>query len=283
MSAFHSRPRRIASASVLRTLAILAALAAFPLGARAQTGLERGEERLAAADFAGAVEAFEAAEANDTLDRDQLVRLYARRSLAHLALGAQPAMEADLRKLASLAPAYEFGLEARPEIHQAFERLASEQGRPLRVSAEAEQAPGSVRVVAEVSGDTAQLTRRVRVAARTEAGQWQTEDDGELVLPVTTGRVEYYAAAVGPGGATLAAAGSEDAPLDLTVGAGASSGAGGTPHLPPAEDDDSGGSAWIWIGIGAAVALGVIVAVVLLAGGSGESDVTQPDPPAIFD
>lgn len=192
-------------------------------------------------------------------------------------------MEADLRRLASLEPTHRFGPEARPEIHNAFERLSSAQGSPMSVVAQAEARAGAVHVTAAVRGDPLRLVRSVRVSARADGGAWQTEEGGEVVLPIASGAIEYYAVAIGPGGAALASVGSEHAPLRLTLGGTV---AGADPSLVPSaggegEGEGDGTEAWPWIALGGVLGVTLVVVVIALLTG-GESDVTQPGAPRIF-
>jgi hypothetical protein len=89
--------------------------------------------------------------------------------------------------------------------------------------------------------------------------------------------VEYYATAIGPGGAPIAQAGSQAAPLRVTVA--------GAARLQDGGGGDGGGSGsttWILIGAGA-LAVAVLVAIVLIAGASGDelTDQTRPNGPVV--
>lgn len=267
-------PLRAAPAVLVFSVAIAATGAA-----QAQTALERGEERLDQADFAGALSAFDEAERGDSLDREQLVHLYARRAITHLALGNTESMEADLRRLASLDPGHTFGPEARPELREGFERVSAAQGEPLRVELTTTQQPGAVRIEATVHGDTAHLAHRIRVGARRPGASWQVEEDGSLVLPATEGTVEHFAEVVGPGGAVVARDGSRDEPRTLTLQGSA---AGGAPTAPlDGGDGDDSTALGLWIG-GGALVVAAVVGIVLLVVLSG-NDATQPDAPVVYE
>src|SRR5581483_11947421 len=86
--------------------------------------------------------------------------------------------------------------------------------------------PGTpLRIPLRVSGDRGGLVERVAVSWRRDGSAWSetsgARDASEIALAVTLppgGRVEYYLRALGSADATLAQAGSPDAPLSLTAG-----------------------------------------------------------------
>lgn len=242
------------------------------------SALTRGVERFDEADFSGAIAAFDEAEAGDGLNRADLVDLYVRRASAHLAVGDREAMQRDLRRLASLDPTHAFGPETRPEVRQAFESVR--EGREaVAVDVGHEARPGALRLVGTVVHDPEDLTRRVEIYGRTRGGAWMNSDDGALVVPAVEGAVvEHYVLVIGPGGATIASAGSEDAPLvvrhDGTLVDDSTSG-------PPITDDGGGDNTAVFV-IGGVVVVALVVGAILLIALSGSNDATQPDPPMIF-
>ncbi len=249
----------------------------------AQSPLSEGNARLELADFEGAVAAFDRIEAADSgLTRAQLVELYSLRSSAHLALGDDSAMEADIRRLAALDPDHEFGPATRPEVRQAYERFQGAAGPPLSVVAAPHEEPGAVRIDADVRGDSVDLTRSVRVRARVGDGEWLV-GDRSLMLPATEGsRVQYLVEAVGPGGAVLAAEGTESAPRSYEVTGAIAAGPRQDGHLDADDGDDGGSNAIIWIAVIGGIAAAALIAVMVGVAVSGSNDSTNPDVPMIF-
>jgi hypothetical protein len=261
---------------LLAALFVLAIL--WPAGARAHPDLDAAEERLQQADFAGAVRALDAAEGTETgLSREEVVQLYSRRALAHLALGDPARMEEDLVRLFALEPEHVFGPETRPEIREAFARTRAEQ-EPLTLRVTHRAEPGGLVVEAVLSGDPTGLVRTVRLAGRRSGAEWVRGEGESLVVPLSAGSdVEYYAEAIGPGGAVLVAEGSELQPRRASFGGGAGGEGGGPP--PGGGDDDS---VVLWVVVGAVGVALLVGAIILFATVGGGSDATQPDPPVIF-
>jgi len=272
---------------LLRRVFLLLAPALFllvPSLASAQSGLAQGQALLDRADFDAAVRAFSAAEsATSGLSRRELASLYAGRASAHLALGRESAMEADLRRLASLDRDYVFGPASRPEIGQTFDRVkASIDGSPS-ISVSVSEDVGAVRIEAEVENDSQDLTRTLSIRARVAGGAWASSDGDGLSLPVTDGSsVEYFVEAIGPGGAMIANEGSEDSPTTHTVVGAA---ADGPPPDDPLEDDDDGGGGnvglWVGLAVGAAV-VAIVVAIIVVAASSADNQTSMPSPPMIY-
>lgn len=268
-------------------LVVLAAAAAAPSAtARAHAIVDEGIRKIENAEFRDAIQTFERAEAADDLTREDLIALYENRAVAWLAVGDEDAMEADVRRLASLDPDHVFGPAMRPEVRAAFVRVRGSTEGPPRVDVEASRDDDAVSLRATVTRDPTELVRDVRVFGRAAGGEWLS-GSRTLVVPAPADvTVEHYAEAVGAGGAVLASAGSETSPLRAAgttsgtsggVGGGALVGGDGTGD----DDDGGGGSLAIWVAAGI-VAAGAIVGVVLLATSGGDSDVTQPSAPIVF-
>jgi len=141
----------------------------------------------------------------------------------------------------------------------------------------------------------------VRVRARVDGGAWQEAIDRALTVPAgPRALVEHVLVVEGPGGAPLASAGSDVAPLrwggGTAAGAGASAGsgvgpgggagagpAGGTRVLGggattgPTSDEAGGIPGWL-IGLGAAVVVVAVIVTVVLV--TAESD-ARPRPVVI--
>jgi len=267
--------RRVPIAAALVGCVAAAWLSAAPV--RAQGPIDRGVELYEQADFEGALAALGEAEASGELERAALVRLLAVRALVDFALNRPEALERDLLMLASLEPGYDLGVRAPPAVRRSFERLREGGDGLLRVVLAVEPMPGGARVVASVHGDRAGMTRRVELAARAPSGEWRRGEDGSVVLPVASGgEVEAWARAVGPGGAVLATAGSEEAPRRLSVPAAVPEGGAAT----GGDAAGSGGDTWLWIGVGAgsAVLAAAVVALVIVLGGSGDGQTVLEGP-----
>lgn len=241
------RTKRVAKSSIALVGALLASfLWAAP--AAAHPLLERARERYQQADFPAALRLLDEAEASTDLSRDDLVLLLETRVLVSFALGEQSAVERDLRRIASIAPDHVLGPEAGPEL-QAAARSAREGTAgaiDLDVRVEPDPAGSGAFVETTVRNDPLGLVRLVRVHGRLTAGAWQRSDEGRLVLSIGPSW-DYYAQAIGPGGATLASSGSLEAPLHYT-------------RAPPPGFD------WpLFAGLTAAAAVAATVAIVVLA------------------
>jgi hypothetical protein len=236
--------------------------------------VDHGYRLYEGADFQGALHAFDAAEAASDLSREDLIELLQGRALAHLALGNSDEMEATLVQLASVEPNREMGREIPPPMRDAFERISGS-SEQIAITARVQAMPGGARVVAEVAGDAGGLVREVRISGR-ELGdeEWTTGTGEELSVVASSGAtIEYHAEAVGPGGAVITHAGSEDSPLSTSVG-DAEEGE----ILASGEDrDDDGGGVLVpvLIGVGAALVIATVIIVAVAASSGGQSDETQ--------
>ena len=255
--------------------AILFALAlAVPTVARAHPLVDRGRTQAVDADFEAALATFAAAEARDDLSRADLVRLLESRAYVHFATGDHRALENDVAMLAALSPSHRFDVSIPPEVRELHALAAEAAGERLHLEVEAlELASGVVEVRALAVGDPGGLVGRVRVFVREAGGPW-AEGGGGVRLPAPTGaRVEWYAEAVGPGGAIVANQGTADDPERLgRSGSDTSSGSLG--------EEDGGVPLWVWVTAGAGAVLLGVLAVVLLSGGALTDD-TQPSGPVL--
>ncbi|MCA9607689.1 MAG: hypothetical protein KC619_18905 [Myxococcales bacterium] len=244
--------------------------------AAAQDLLERGREQLESADFSGAVETLSAGEQADRgLDRDGLATLYLLRAQAHLALEHAAEMEADVGRLVRLDPDHSLDAAVRPEIRQAFDRLRAADSAPLRVEVTPTVEAGGVRLEAAVHGDPSSLTRRLRVYGRVQGGAWVEGTDAVLVPLATSGTVEHYAVAIGPGGATLATEGSADHPRTFV--------SRGIPADAVDPDPSDGGDDVVpWVVAGVAIAAGIAIVIAIVIATTSTNDATQPGAPMIF-
>jgi hypothetical protein len=248
---------RIARGSLVVSVLLVAGTArAHPLVDEARASYEN-------ADFEGALDALSRAEASTELVLADLEALYDLRILVHLGMGDDEAVEADLRRLLSIAPAHEFGDATPPEVLEQASQVRTELGGPIRVVARAAPGTAGVRIEAEVRNDPSNVTRSVRIGVRRGGGVWRVVADTST--DVASGEaVEFYAEAVGPGGVVLATDGTRSGPRVWDGGA------------------SSGGVPWLWVGVGAgAVALIAVVVVVVATSGGGESERSQPSLPMV--
>jgi hypothetical protein len=241
--------------------------------------VDHGYRLYEGADFQGALHAFEAAEAASDLTRDDLIKLLEGRALAHLALGNEEPMEATLVQLASVEPDREMGRAIPPPMRDAFDRISGSTQR-ISITARVEAMPGGARVVAEVNGDSGGLVREVRLAGRElDDDRWTSGTGEELSVVASSGAtIEYHAAAIGPGGAVITRAGSEESPLSAST-----EGVEEGEILTSSEDgDDDGGGVLvpILIGVGAAVVIATVIIIVVAASSGGQSDETQFSAPS---
>jgi len=246
-----------------------------PRVAFAHPMLDEAEHLFDEAQFDEAVAAYERAEGASNLTREDLVRLYAGRALVHHTRGDSQSLELDLFRLATLEPDHRFPAHIPPLVREAFERVRAQNNvtEPVAVSVQANSAPGGVRVEGRVERDLAAIVQEVRVGMRTPGREWTVRVNAPLEMPITSDQtVEYFAEAVGPGGAVIAHTGSQVRPRSSTV----------DELVHPVEvipdddddDDDSGGvPLWPFIVGGVTLAAaGAVLLVILLSGTSDQTD-----------
>lgn len=251
------------SSAVLRLAPVVVALCLLaPSRAWAHPLVDEGLQRLRDADFAGALQVFEEAEAGDDLTRADLVALLAARATVHLALDDQAAAVLDLRMLATLDPRHVIDRTAPPDFRRAFARATQAVRGPLSVTATHERVADRVQIEARAHDDPAGVVRAIRVFVRRD-GAWlpASTPPASLLVPASTS-VEYYVEAVGPGGAVVARAGSRQFPRDV----------------PGGNDEEPGGTPWLWIGlgIGGAVLVATVTIFVLAASTSPNTVIEGP-------
>ena len=262
--------------------------AALPaVSAHAHPDVDEGVARYEQAEFTAALAAFRSAAAGDDLRREDLLTLLATRALVHFALGESAQMTEDLRALASLDPAFEWGPATAPPLVEAFEDARNAQQGVLSVEIGAEIPPGarSVRVHATVLNDGAGLGRETRLRARIAGGAWEEASGGEVTVGWTGAVVEVVAVVVGPGGAELARRGTAESPETLDVPAPppdpiaarradpVATSPAGREH---ARRTDASDPPWPWIVVGAAVAVGLAIAVLVLLRPADQGELAPP-------
>lgn len=267
---------------------------AAPETVLANDRVERGRALAAEADFDAAIAELAAAE-QTPLDFAAYVRLLEGRALVHLGLGDRGALEADLVQLSSIDPDHAFAPDLPPELTPELARARTRTPHRLSVEPVITPVPGGVSIAGRVRDDPGSVARHVRVRARVGAGAWQEAVDRALTVPAGPSvSVEHVLVVEGPGGASLASAGSEAAPLRWggnaataagvgpAVGAGGGRAAGGSSAVgggtPGAPADEGGGIPGWLIGVGAAVVVVAVIVTILLV--TAESD-ARPRPVVI--
>jgi hypothetical protein len=271
-------------------LVALAALA--PQRAFAHPLVEEARAAYHSAEHDRGLELLDRAEEGTDLSREDLAELLLLRAMMHRAQRQMDLAEVDLLRLAGLDPDHELGREVHPSLRRLFRRVRERIPRALRLEVSAEREGETVRVEVAVVDDVAALTQGFRVHARAEGGRWRQTEEATLVVPALPHEaVEYWAEAVGPGGAPVATHGSEAEPARLepaSAPVGAATGPGGGDAVDPVTasgggevqgGDDGGLPAWPFIvgGVGVAVAAAVVVGVVLGTQPTDETQITGVD------
>ncbi|MFO0683173.1 MAG: hypothetical protein U0234_14040 [Sandaracinus sp.] len=220
------------------------------------------------ADFVAALDVLGRAAAGSDLSADDLVDLFETRALVYLAMGRDEDMRADLRRLAAIRPDHALPSTTPPDVVAAFADLrASSPGAP-RLTATIEPSALGVTITVRLDNDPAGLVREVRISGRAPGGDWERATGAPLFVATPSGGVvEYYAEAVGPGGAVIARSGEASAPLRAAPTAPIAAGGGGDEVWP-----------WIVGGAGAAVVVAVVVTVVVLTTSGGGASGTDVSP-----
>ena len=263
-----------------------------PAGAHAHPLLDEAHAAAERADFPAALDALERLGAASDLPAEELGEFLFTRALVHFALGNEREMERDLARLAQVAPDHPVSDTVAPAVRRAATE-ARRSARPVRIEVAAEPVPGGLALRAELEGDPHGLVREVRIHARAPGAAWIESSGETMTVPAAPGaRIELFAEAVGPGGATVARSGSPEAPHEARAAAavresgggeaGTESGAAGAIGAGAAEPDEDGGIGPGWlvlIGVGIAAVLGVALAFAILP---SDSDETQFDAPTVM-
>lgn len=253
----------------------LAVVSSSPAVAYAHPLIEEAARHYESADFEGALAALSRAERADDLRREDLVQLLIQRAVISLALGREAQMRADMAALVSIAPMQELGREIPPQVREAFADALGEDASALTVRATLSPMEGGGRVSAEVTGDPTGVTRAIRVAARAAGAEWRRGEGSVAVETLPGATIEFFAEAVGPGGAVLATDGTEADPRRGSAAAAAAT----RVEEAPAEDGGTGLLIGLVAGGAALLVLGVVLVAVLASGGT--SDQTQFGPPMV--
>jgi hypothetical protein len=234
---------------------------------RPRSPLRHVERAYEAGELEQALAALDAAEAGDGWTREDVLAALTYRLLVAHALGDEAALDRAALALASLDPE-EPRRAVSPPIARAIERARARVGGRIRaVVRRAEN--GAARVL--VVHDDAGIVRRLDVRARRAGGAWASGDDARAMLAEGGPGLELHARVFGPGGATLAALGSDERPVALEALELDAPPASGRQDSPP---DDATDDTAIYVAAiaGGAVLAGILVAITVVAlstGGSG--------------
>lgn len=192
----------------------MVAIALFsPSTALAHAQLDRAASAADSGRFEEAVMLLTSLIEGERLSREDLVQALERRVLVYYALRRHRPLRRDLDFLLAMEPAMDFGSSAPPDLAATIEerRRVSQQ---LEVSAHVEDLHGEVRVVARGHFVVEGFALHTLVGARSPDGEFRLSHDAEVRYrpPPGGGRVEYFAAVIGPGGAVLVGDGSQTAP-----------------------------------------------------------------------
>ncbi len=290
-------PPHLGSLAAMRWISATAALllSLAPASALAHPLLDEARRAYNATQHERGLELLDQAEAGTDLTRDDLVELLLLRAMMHRAQRQMDLAEVDLLRLAGLDPTRQLGREIHPSLRRLFDTVRERVPGPVRLELAAERNGDIVRVRVTVADDVAALTQAFRLYARPEGGSWRETEQATLEIDVRPSQAaEYYAEAIGPGGAVIATSGSRDAPSRLEpeggaiaevggegdvgagAGSGSESGAGGTEQPPPPGGGDDVGL-WVGLGVGAAVLVAAAIVIgVLVATPTDETQLTQP-------
>jgi hypothetical protein len=219
------------------------------------------------ASFEDALEILNRAEAGSDLSRDDVLELLRRRVLVRFAMGDRAGMDADLVRLVSIDPDHVFGEDAPPPVSAALAVVKARPVDPISITVVVERpAPGRVALAPKVIADPGGVVRSTRLYVRSPDAAY-AEAPAPAVLE--TNDVEYYAEAIGIGGAVVAARGAPGAPLRFSAPAEAT--------LATAAEDGGVDPLWYVAGAGAVVVVtAVVLAVVLTRGSSDETQLGAP-------
>lgn len=175
-------------------------------------------QKAQAAQFEQALTAFGQAEGSRDLRRQDLARLYAYRAIVRFATGDRDGMEGDLARLLAVDPHAQLPASAPPPVRKEFARLASLGVTPPHLVAQSTDIGGGIEVRATVEGGPAGLVHHVWVFARPGPGAKWVRGEQRVSVFVPAGvTVDWYAQAVGPGGAVLVSQGTSTDPQHARV------------------------------------------------------------------
>lgn len=277
-------------AAVAAALVCLVLVCLVPGLARAHPTVDEARRAYESAQHARSLELLEEAEAGTGLTREDLAELLLLRAMVHRAQRQMDLAEVDLLRLANLDPQRQLGRTVHPTLRRLFETVRERVPGPVRLEVAADRMGGMVRLRVSVNDDVAALTQAFRLYGRPAGGAWRDTDASTLEVSVRPSQaVEYYAEAIGPGGAVIANHGTRGEPSRLPAEGGAvdtgtepdpiigtpDPGHGSrTPTTPPPGEDVP---AWPFVVGGIVLAVGAAVLIgVLVAQPTDETQLTRP-------
>ncbi len=270
-------------------LAVLALLVLLPGQAFAHPLIEEARNAYNSAHHEHGLELLDQAEAGTDLSREDLEELLLLRAMLHRAEHHMDLAEVDLFRLAALDPSRQLGREVHPTLRRLFETVRERVPRPLRLDATAQRNGETVDVRVVVTDDAAGLTQGFRVHGRSDSSRWLDTTDATLTIPVAPNEgAEYWAEAIGPGGAVIASVGTATNPERVEASGVSADTVATGPDLTVSDDSTTTGPAtggggggipdWVWIvgGVGLAVIVAAIVTVVVLTVPNDQTQLGRP-------
>lgn len=259
--------------------------------ARAHPTVDEARRAYDSAQHARSLELLDQAEASTDLTREDLAELLLLRAMVHRAQRQMDLAEVDLLRLANLDPERQLGRTVHPSLRRLFETVRERVPGPVRLEVAADRMGGMVRLRVSVTDDVAALTQAFRLYGRPAGGAWRDTDASTLEVSARPSQaVEYYAEAIGPGGAVIASHGTRgepnrleaegggavetDSPPDPVLGTSDPGNGSGTPTTPPPGEDVP---AWPFVVGGIVLAVGAAVLIgVLVTQPTDETQLTRP-------
>jgi hypothetical protein len=241
-------------------LPILALLALTPYAAHAHPAVDEGIEAANDARFDDALRAFDRAWAATDLTRDELVRMLVQRAIVHAAVRATADLDADLRALATLEPAFTLPQIAPPNVRRRFEAIRMEPRATPAVDVTVGFTSTGTTFAVQVMGIDPALLSRIRVFARAPRGVYVSAEGANAELAVMSQTVEWYAEVLGPGGVRLLTEGEAAAPRH-TLNPNAITVA--VRDEPEAPSDDRRSRRGLYVGLGSGGAAIVLTAILV--------------------
>lgn len=196
---------------VMRVVMLVAMLAAglAPSQVKAHPLIDEARDAYEAARHGDAIQLLERAEDGDDLTREDLIELFLIRAMVHRAQRNMDLAEVDLLRLATLSPNDPLGRQVHPALRQLFATVGERVTRPVGLQATAVRREDSARISVSIVDDTAALTQAFRVHVRVAEGAWRVNGDAVVTVRASASdAVDYWAEAIGSGGAVIARFGS---------------------------------------------------------------------------
>lgn len=276
----------VAFTAILKKYRILLALGLFlshaPF-ALAHPLVDQGKRLYEEADFSKALDVLDRAESLSNLTRKDLVEELTTRALVYFAMGQDSSLQATLVRLASLEPNAPLPKYVPPPVRERFESVRKNaKGGAVKVVASAQRQQNIIAIKTAAHNDAGKLIEEIRIYTRSHNEGWRESARENVEVPIGVGiKVEYYAEAIGPGGAVIATDGTKTSPKFMEAAAAAGAGAvdGAGTAAMTAADSGGGVSPWLIAGI-AGVAVAAAVVIYFIVKGNSSED-TQIGPPTV--